>query len=189
MVVDGDPACDCDCVLGSLGMFLLDFRTVTPQDGTTLLSCNQSGSQVHELRQGFAGYWPKGGTDVPCVGLDGGSGRVFWVSLSGPKTPPSLDILPDMTDSVGKVGAAFVTLRDPGGDPIWEILGRVDTPQGGRFGKPSPISISPPEGPSWLVAIDLVSFGWECVTLRGNFCSSLVLGVPLSKVVIVSSRG
>ncbi|MCP3665172.1 MAG: hypothetical protein GY696_22180, partial [Gammaproteobacteria bacterium] len=119
-----------------------------PQGGVDLFSCNHLCSWVRELRLGSAGSWPKGGTDVPQVGLDGSSGRGCWVSLSGPETLTTFDILLELTDPVGKGGATFVTVRDPGGDPIWEILGCEHTPQGLWFVKPPPPTTTPSHGPS-----------------------------------------
>ncbi|MCP3665093.1 MAG: hypothetical protein GY696_21780, partial [Gammaproteobacteria bacterium] len=65
-VIDEDPACDCDCVLGSLGMKLLGFKILTASGDVDLLSSNQAD-------------------------MEGESSRVFRVALSGPKTLPGLD--------------------------------------------------------------------------------------------------
>ncbi|MCP3661433.1 MAG: hypothetical protein GY696_02890 [Gammaproteobacteria bacterium] len=53
-----------------------------------MLSYNQAGSRVRELRQEFPEFWPKEeGSDE----AEGECSRVFRVTLSGAKTVPSLD--------------------------------------------------------------------------------------------------
>ncbi|MCP3661430.1 MAG: hypothetical protein GY696_02875, partial [Gammaproteobacteria bacterium] len=77
VVVDEDPACDSDCILGSLGMKMLGFRILTPSGDVDLLSYNQAGSRVRELRQEFPEFWPKEeGSDE----AEGECSRVFRVT-------------------------------------------------------------------------------------------------------------
>ncbi|MCP3661937.1 MAG: hypothetical protein GY696_05470 [Gammaproteobacteria bacterium] len=73
VVIDEDPVCDCDCVLGSLGMTMLGFKILTPQGDVDLLSYNRSNSRVLELRQEFPEFWPAEGTD----------GLAWWGGVTG----------------------------------------------------------------------------------------------------------
>ncbi len=75
-VIDEDRACDCDCVLGSLGMSLLGFKILTALGDADLLSPNNACNRVRERRSSE---------------MEGESSRVFRVALSGPKTLPGLD--------------------------------------------------------------------------------------------------
>ncbi len=72
MVIDEDPACDCDSVLGTLGTTTLGLKILTPQGDVDLLFCNRPNGRVRELRQEIPEFWPPRGQTMQVLVWLGG---------------------------------------------------------------------------------------------------------------------